>query len=46
MRSTTELLAFFREGIKLVSDVYVELLNTVVKPWIRRVANGMPYVWP
>ena len=33
---------FFRNGIKLNSDAYVELLNTVVKPWITRVANGRP----
>ena len=25
------------------SDAYVELLNTVVRPWITRVANGRPY---
>ena len=36
---------FFREGLRLNSDGYVELLNTVVKPWITRVANGRPYVW-
>ncbi|KAL1115595.1 hypothetical protein AAG570_005885 [Ranatra chinensis] len=36
---------FFREGLRLTSDGYVELLNTVVKPWIRRVVDGMPYVW-
>ncbi|KAL1116638.1 hypothetical protein AAG570_005110 [Ranatra chinensis] len=33
------------EGLRLTSDDYVELVNTVVKPWIRRVANGRPYVW-
>ena len=27
------------------SYVYVELLFTVVKPWITRVTNGGPYVW-
>ena len=36
---------FFQEGLRLNSDGYVELLNTVVKPWITRVANGRPYVW-
>lgn len=36
---------FFQEGLRLTSDGYVELLNTVVKPWITRVANGRPYVW-
>ena len=39
------LLHFFREGIRLNSDAYVDLLNTVVKPWITRVANGRPHVW-
>ena len=36
---------FFIEGLRLTSDAYVELLITVVKPWITRVANGTPYVW-
>ena len=27
------------------SDAYVELLNTVVQPWITKVANGRPNVW-
>ena len=36
---------FFREGLRLNSDAYVELLITVVKPWITRVANGRPYIW-
>ena len=36
---------FFREGLRLNSDAYVELLITVVKPWITRVANGRSYVW-
>ena len=36
---------FFRECLRLNSDAYVELLITVVKPWITRVANGRPYVW-
>ncbi|KAL1130046.1 hypothetical protein AAG570_012989 [Ranatra chinensis] len=39
-QKTTEI-----EGLRLNSDGYVELLNTVVKPWIRRLANGRPYVW-
>ncbi|KAL1117272.1 hypothetical protein AAG570_004598 [Ranatra chinensis] len=29
----------FQEGFRSTSDGYVDLLNTVVKPWIRRVAN-------
>ncbi|KAL1122351.1 hypothetical protein AAG570_003756 [Ranatra chinensis] len=36
---------FFQEDLRLTSDGYVELVNAVVKPWIRRVANGRPYVW-
>ena len=36
---------YFREGLRLNSDAYAELLITVVKPWITRVANGRPYVW-
>ena len=36
---------FFREGLMLNSDAYVELLITVVKPWITRVANDRPNVW-
>ena len=36
---------FVREGIRLNSDAYMELLITVVKPWIASVANGRPYVW-
>ncbi|KAL1115518.1 hypothetical protein AAG570_007547 [Ranatra chinensis] len=35
---------FFQEGLRSTSDGYVELLNTVVKPRIRRVADGRPYV--
>ena len=36
---------FFREGLRLNSDAYVDLLITVVKLWITRVANGRPRVW-
>ena len=36
---------FFIERLRLILDAYVELLITVVKPWITRVANGRPYVW-
>ena len=36
---------FFREGLRLNSNAYVELLIIVVKPRITRVANGRPYVW-
>ena len=36
---------FFREGHRLNSDAYGELLITVVRPRIARVVNGWPYVW-
>ena len=36
---------FFREGQRLNSDACVELLITVVKPWITRVANVGPFGW-
>ena len=35
----------FKEGLRLNSDAYMELIITVVKPWITRVTNGRPYVW-
>ena len=35
---------FFRDGLRLTSDAYVELLITIVKPWITWVASGRPYV--
>ena len=38
-------LHFFREDLSLNSDAYVELLITVVKPWLMRVANCRPYAW-
>ena len=36
---------FFREGLRLNSDAYLELLVTIVKPWITRVANDWRCVW-
>ena len=36
---------FFRRGLRLKSDSYVELLITVVRHWMTRVANGRPYEW-
>ena len=35
----------FKEGLRLNSDGYVELLSKVVRPWVERVAAGRPYVW-
>ena len=34
---------FSRDGLRLNSDAYVELLISVVKPWITYMANGRPY---
>ncbi|KFM77814.1 Transposable element Tcb2 transposase, partial [Stegodyphus mimosarum] len=46
---TAEFLANLQEQVLknpgIGSGGYVELLNTVVKPWITRVAKGRPYVW-
>ena len=36
---------FFKQGFRLNSYAYVELLITVVKPWMTREANGRPYAW-
>ena len=38
-------LHFFKEGLRLNSDAYMDLLITVVKRWITRADNGRPYVW-
>ncbi|KAL1115626.1 hypothetical protein AAG570_005916 [Ranatra chinensis] len=37
--------ALEKQGLRVTSDGYVELLNTALTPWIRRVADGRPYVW-
>ncbi|XP_050072530.1 uncharacterized protein LOC126560618 [Anopheles maculipalpis] len=34
----------FPQGLRLNADGYIDLLATVVKPWIETVANGLPYV--
>ena len=34
-----------KEGLRLKSDGYVELLSTVVKPWVDMVAPGRSYRW-
>ncbi|XP_061516646.1 uncharacterized protein LOC133393851 [Anopheles gambiae] len=36
---------FFEQGLRLNADGYISMLDTVVKPWITRVANGRPYVF-
>ena len=35
----------FERGLRLNSQGYVEVLNTVVKPWLEGVASGRPFVW-
>uniref|UniRef100_A0A182NAM4 Uncharacterized protein n=1 Tax=Anopheles dirus TaxID=7168 RepID=A0A182NAM4_9DIPT len=36
----------FPQGLRLNADGYIDLLATVVKPWIETVANGRPELWP
>lgn len=35
----------FPQGLRLNSNGYVELLCTVVKPWVGRAAARQPYIW-
>ncbi len=35
---------FFPQGLRS-TEVYIEVLQTHVKPWIEEVAAGRPYVW-
>ncbi|XP_041773285.1 uncharacterized protein LOC121594277 [Anopheles merus] len=35
----------FPQDLRLNADGYIDLLATVVKPWIETVANRRPYVW-
>uniref|UniRef100_A0A4Y0BF18 Tc1-like transposase DDE domain-containing protein n=1 Tax=Anopheles funestus TaxID=62324 RepID=A0A4Y0BF18_ANOFN len=36
---------FFEQGLRQNADGYISMLDTFVKPWITRVANGRPYVF-
>ena len=36
---------FFPQGLRVNSTAYIEVLKTVVKPWIDTVCNGRPYVF-
>lgn len=36
---------FFEAGLKINTDVYIEVLSNVVKPWMEQVAAGRPYIW-
>ena len=38
-------LLIVKEGLRLKSDGHVELLSTVVKPWVEMVAHGRSYGW-
>ncbi len=35
----------FEQGLKINAEVYVHVLDTVVKPWMERVARGRKYVF-
>lgn len=35
----------FEEGLRVNQDVYLNMLSTVVKPWIDKVVDGRPYVF-
>ena len=35
----------FPEGLRVNSEVYVDLLRTKVIPWIKQVAGDRPWVW-
>ena len=36
---------FFPTGLKINTDVYLDLLNNVVKPWMDQIAAGRPFIW-
>ena len=36
---------FFTQGMKINAAAYIEVLSTVVKPWIDTVRNGRPYIF-
>lgn len=36
---------FFEQGLKINAAVYIHVLETVVKPWMDRVADGREYVF-
>ena len=35
----------FAQGLKINTEVYIDVLSNVVKPWMDGVARGRPYVW-
>lgn len=36
---------FFKKGQMVTKEVYVDILSTVVKPWMEIVASGRPYIF-
>lgn len=36
---------FFEKGLRLNADAYIDVLDSVVKPWMDQVANGRDYVF-
>lgn len=36
---------FFKKGETITMDVYLQILRTVVKPWMETVASGRPYIF-
>lgn len=36
---------FFKQGETVTKEVYLRVLQTVVKPWMDRVTDGKPYVF-
>ena len=35
----------FPKGLRVNAAAYIEILETVVKPWINSVCNGKPYIF-
>ena len=36
---------FFKRGLRVNADIYIDVLREVVKPWMDQVARGRPYVF-
>ncbi|XP_076626017.1 uncharacterized protein LOC143344146 [Colletes latitarsis] len=36
---------FFQKGERVTKEVYLEVLKTVIKPWMETMASGRPYVF-
>ena len=35
----------FEAGLRVNTDVYLNVLKNVVKPWMDQVARDSPYIW-